>query len=87
MAHGTQGDQLVQIEVGPTLGALDDVVDLEGAPAATRLHLQRTRRNTLRRIAAGQLPRVLASCPLTSQALSYRSPRPLSRWALFWFAN
>jgi hypothetical protein len=33
MAHGTQGDQLVQIEVGPALGALDDVVDLKWAPA------------------------------------------------------
>jgi hypothetical protein len=33
--HGTQGDQLVQIEVGPALGALDDVVDLKWAPAGT----------------------------------------------------
>jgi len=37
MAHGTQGHQLVQIEVGPTLGVLDDMGDLEGAPAAAGL--------------------------------------------------
>jgi hypothetical protein len=29
MAHGTQGDQLVQIEVGAPLGALDDVLEAE----------------------------------------------------------
>jgi hypothetical protein len=37
MAWRTERDQAVEIEVRAPLGALDDVVDLEGAPAPTGL--------------------------------------------------
>src|SRR6266851_8169241 len=37
MTWRTERHQAVEIEVRAPLGALDDVVDLEGAPAATRL--------------------------------------------------
>jgi hypothetical protein len=37
MAGRAECDQAVEIEVRAPLGALDDVVDLEGAPAATGL--------------------------------------------------
>jgi hypothetical protein len=37
MAQPTERHQPVEIEVRAPLGALDDVVDLEGAPAATGL--------------------------------------------------
>src|SRR6266852_8478701 len=37
MARRTERHQPVEIEVRAPLGALDDVVDLEGAPAATGL--------------------------------------------------
>jgi hypothetical protein len=37
MAWRTERHQAVKIEVRTPLGALDDVVDLEGAPAATGL--------------------------------------------------
>ena len=37
MARRTERHQAVEIEVRAPLGALDDVVDLEGAPAATGL--------------------------------------------------
>ncbi len=37
MARRTERDELVEIKVRAALGALDDVVDLEGAPAATGL--------------------------------------------------
>jgi hypothetical protein len=51
MAWRTERDQAVEIEVRAPLGALDDVVDLEGArPQAW--HRQRARRNTTRPIAA-----------------------------------
>jgi hypothetical protein len=43
MAHGTQGDQLVQIEVGPTLGPLDDA--LEAGPL--NLHFGFVSQNTI----------------------------------------
>src|SRR6266404_123055 len=37
MARGAERHQPVEVEVRAPLGALDDVVDLEGAPAATGL--------------------------------------------------
>src|SRR5713226_3257084 len=37
VARGAEHHQAVEIEVRAPLGALDDVVDLEGAPAATGL--------------------------------------------------
>ena len=37
MAWRAECDQAVEIEVRAPQGALDDVVDLEGAPAATSL--------------------------------------------------
>ena len=37
MAPGTKRHQAVEIEVRAPLGAFDDVVDLEAAPAATGL--------------------------------------------------
>ncbi len=37
MTRGTERHQAVEIEVRAPLGALDDVVDLEGAIAATGL--------------------------------------------------
>jgi hypothetical protein len=37
MAGGTERDQPVEVEVRASLGALDDVVDFESAPAATGL--------------------------------------------------
>jgi hypothetical protein len=37
MAPETECHQAVEVEVRAPLGALDDVVDLEGAPAATGL--------------------------------------------------
>ena len=59
VARRAECHQAVEIEVRGPLGALDDVVDLEGAPTATGLALQRARRNTVRWIR--QLPDVLAS--------------------------
>ena len=37
MAPGAERDQTVEVEVRAPLGALDDMVHLEGAPAATGL--------------------------------------------------
>jgi hypothetical protein len=52
MARRTERDQAVEIEVRATLGALGDVVDLEGAPRPQAWQHQRARRTTTRRIAA-----------------------------------
>jgi hypothetical protein len=52
MAGRAECDQEVEIEVRAPLGALDDVVDLEGAPAAIVCHLQRARRKTICRSTA-----------------------------------
>jgi hypothetical protein len=65
VARGAEGHQAVEIEVGAPLGALDDVVDLEGAPAVTGLAPSSGRAGTP---FVGSLlvsyPRVLTSCPL-----------------------
>ena len=59
MARGTERDQAVEVEVRAALGALDDVVDLERAPAAPA----GAPRKTTRLIAA---PFTLPRCALAA---------------------
>jgi hypothetical protein len=63
MARRTECDQPIEIEVRAPLGPVDDVVDLDGAPAAEAWHRQRARRNNTRRIAAHS-SRVAAGRPV-----------------------
>jgi hypothetical protein len=66
VAGRTERHQAVEIEVRAPLGALDDVVDLEGAPAATGLAPSSGRAGTpfVGSLLARYL-RVLTSCPLS----------------------